>query len=76
MQEVSPRVRKWLQEGWESRHSCHHGFFHRRGEKPTTTTITQPTTHITELPNGRVSLEIDVPGINKSDLLVTVVDEE
>ncbi|KAJ3043225.1 hypothetical protein HDV00_005545 [Rhizophlyctis rosea] len=51
-------------------------FHRRRAEWQSRMATYNPQTEIRELPNGRYSLEIEVPGIRKEDLLVSVVDED
>ncbi|KAJ3080699.1 hypothetical protein HK100_010083 [Physocladia obscura] len=78
-QETTPKVRQWLQEAHEAWHSQNNG----TGEqwpgwrfRNNRRVITRPEISSTDLPNGRTSLEIDVPGISKDNLILTVNEHE
>ncbi|KAJ3207464.1 hypothetical protein HDU67_007452 [Dinochytrium kinnereticum] len=70
--EFTPRVREWLHKAFSHcEDSRHRGF---RWESKNTW-HSQP--QVTELPGGRrMSVEVDVPGIHKEDIVVSVVEEE
>ncbi|KAJ3131935.1 hypothetical protein HK100_005874 [Physocladia obscura] len=81
-QETTPKVRQWLHEAREAWYSQDNGTAeqwpgwrnsrfksHRHGN-------TRPEISSTDLPNGRTSLEIDVPGISKENLVLTVNEHE
>ncbi|KAI9353735.1 hypothetical protein BDR26DRAFT_1002609 [Obelidium mucronatum] len=63
-EEATPRVRQWLHDAWANENStrfpCHR----------------VPDHSTTNLSNGRVSLEIDVPGINKDDVILSINEHE
>ncbi|KAI8847904.1 hypothetical protein BC829DRAFT_433631 [Chytridium lagenaria] len=72
-QEVTPRVREWLHRAWSRYDSqCPNPrSWHRTHES------SWQIPEVTELPGGRrMSVEVDVPGIKKEELLVTVIEED
>ncbi|KAJ3111661.1 hypothetical protein HDU96_005475 [Phlyctochytrium bullatum] len=76
VEEMQPRVREWFHRVWCSPTPDHlppqwrRFRFHRRPDPSFPP-------EVTELPDKRrLSVEIDVPGIRKEDLNVSVVDEE
>ncbi|KAJ3120418.1 hypothetical protein HK100_012800 [Physocladia obscura] len=81
-QETAPKVRQWLQEAHEAWHSENNDSAEQwpgcrssrlRNKKHIDT---RPEISSTDLSNGRTSLEIDVPGISKENLLLTVNEHE
>ncbi|KAJ3054427.1 hypothetical protein HK097_001832 [Rhizophlyctis rosea] len=48
----------------------------RRAEWQSRMALYHPPTEIREMPNGKYTLEIEVPGLKKEDLVVSVVDED
>ncbi|KAJ3222735.1 hypothetical protein HDU81_009631 [Chytriomyces hyalinus] len=63
-EEATPTVRRWLHDACQ-RHRENRSIF---ASSPDVTSAT--------LANGRVSLEIDVPGFNKEDVLLSVNEHE
>ncbi|KAJ3075941.1 hypothetical protein HDU98_006450 [Podochytrium sp. JEL0797] len=71
VEEATPRMRQWLHAAWSSNTSCHswsRHHFHSHSSSPDIST--------THLPNGRTSLEIDLPGVDKSNVTLTVNEHE
>ncbi|KAI8828420.1 hypothetical protein BJ741DRAFT_424892 [Chytriomyces cf. hyalinus JEL632] len=66
-EEATPTVRRWLHNACQR----HHETRRNRFENFTNGDVTS-----TNLANGRVSLEIDVPGFNKEDVLLSVNEHE
>ncbi|TPX53857.1 hypothetical protein CcCBS67573_g09643 [Chytriomyces confervae] len=67
-EEATPKVRRWLHDACQRRKENRRNRFESINNTPDVTS--------TNLENGRVSLEIDVPGFNKEDVLLSVNEHE